>query len=195
MFTGIVEELGKITALQNMGRVLRIGVEVGSVVLDAKVGDSICVDGVCLTIVGAKGRVLFFEAIPETLSLSTLKYLKYGQEVNLERALKLGDRLGGHFVSGHVDCMGTIRSRKITKGNLEFCVSVAPKFLRFVVSKGSVTLDGISLTVADKKGGGFCVCIIPHTAAATTLRKKHAGDRVNVEFDMLIKQTLSLKSR
>lgn len=195
MFTGIVEELGKITTLQNTGRVLRIGVEAGSIVLDANVGDSICVDGVCLTIVGVEGKVIFFEAIPETLSLSTLKYLKYGQEVNLERALKFGDRLGGHFVTGHVDCVGMIRSRRITKGNLEFCVSVAAKFLRFVVCKGSVALDGISLTVVQKRGGGFCVCIIPHTAAATTLRKKHAGDRVNLEFDMLIKQALSLKNR
>ncbi len=133
-------------------------------------------------------RLLSFEAIPETLHTTTLKNLHSGEAVNLERALKVGDRLGGHFVTGHVDFAGVIRSKKISKGNLEFQISIPPEFLKSMIRKGSVAVDGISLTIVDVKNGAFSVCIIPHTAQVTTLGCKSAGDKVNVEVDMLAKR-------
>ena len=188
MFTGIVEETGKVVRAQKRGLVTLIEIEADKVCHDVKIGDSICVDGACLTVVGIKGKVLSFEAIPETLLVTTLKSLKAGAKVNLERALKVGDRLGGHFVTGHIDCTGTIRSRRILRGNLEFQIGIPVPFLKFIIKKGSVAVDGISLTIAATGSGAFSVCIIPHTAEVTTLGSKHAGDKVNVELDMLAKR-------
>ena len=188
MFTGIVEETGKVVRAQKRGLATLIEIEADKVRQDTKIGDSICVDGVCLTVIAIKGKVLSFEAIPETLLLTTLKGLKVGGKVNLERALKVTDRLGGHFVTGHVDCTGTIRSRKTMRGNLEFQIGIPAQFLKFIIKKGSVAVDGISLTIADARSGAFSVCIISHTATVTTLGSKHAGDKVNVELDMLAKR-------
>ncbi len=191
MFTGIIEEIGKLKQARKSGSVTRLEVLSDLCVSGTKVGDSISINGVCLTVVAVQAGILSFDVIGETMRATTFKSLKYGERVNLERALKAGDRIGGHFVSGHVDCVAVIRSRKASKGNLEFQVGIPTKFLKCVVRKGSVAVDGISLTVADIKNGGFSVCIIPHTARATTLWKKQAGDKVNVEFDMLLKGALS----
>ncbi|MFH0940271.1 MAG: riboflavin synthase [Candidatus Omnitrophota bacterium] len=191
MFTGIIEETGQVKAMRKRGAITRLEILSDKVAEGTKVGDSICVNGACLTVVGVRALVLSFDVIGETLGATTLKSLAYGERLNLERALKAGDRMGGHFVSGHVDCVAAIRSRKISRGNLEFQIGVSPKFLRYIVRKGSVAVDGISLTIADKKSGGFSVCIIPHTAKATTLWKKQSGDKVNIEFDMLLKGALS----
>ncbi|MEK7849608.1 MAG: riboflavin synthase [Candidatus Omnitrophota bacterium] len=191
MFTGIIEETGQLKAVRKSGAITRLEILSDKSACGTKVGDSISVNGVCLTVVAVRALVLSFDVIGETLRATTLKSLQYGERVNLERALKAGDRMGGHFVSGHVDCVAAIRSRKISKGNLEFQIGVSPKYLRYVIRKGSVAVDGISLTIADIKSGGFSVCIIPHTAKSTTLWKKQAGDKVNIEFDMLIKGALS----
>ena len=187
MFTGIIEETGQVKAVRKSGAITRLDILSDKVAEGTKVGDSISVNGVCLTVVSVRVLVLSFDVIGETLGATTLKSLAYGERLNLERALKAGDRMGGHFVSGHVDCVAAIRSRKISKGNLEFQIGVSPKYLKYVIRKGSVAVDGISLTIADIKSGGFSVCIIPHTAKATTLWKKQSGDKVNIEFDMLLK--------
>ena len=194
MFTGIIEEIGQLKAVRKSGAITRLDILSDKSSEGTKVGDSISVNGVCLTVVAVKARVLSFDVIGETLKVTTLKSLTCGARgarVNLERALRAGDRFGGHFVLGHVDCVAAIRSRKISKGNLEFQIGIPPKFLRYIIRKGSVAVDGISLTIADIQSGGFSVCIIPHTAKATTLWKKQAGDKVNIEFDMLLKAALA----
>jgi len=187
MFTGIIEETGELKVSRKSGVITRLDILSDKIVEGAKVGDSISVNGVCLTVTAMRGSIFSFDVIPETLRVTTLKSLRYGERVNLERALKVGDRVGGHFVSGHVDCIAVIRSRKAFKGKLEFQIGVSPKFLKYIVRKGSVAVDGISLTIADIKSGGFSICIIPHTAEVTTLWEKQSGDKVNIEFDMLLK--------
>jgi riboflavin synthase len=188
MFTGIIEEVGQARSVRKIGAVTRIEIAADKVCEDAKIGDSISVNGVCLTIAGMKENIFSFDVIPETIRRTTLKNILVRETVNLERALKVGDRLGGHFVTGHVDFVGVIRSRKISQGDLEFRIGVPAVHLKHVIRKGSIAVDGISLTIADVGQGGFSVCIIPHTAKMTTLDKKHAGDRVNVELDMLAKR-------
>lgn len=187
MFTGLIEEKGKVRLARRQGRCVRLDIVSSKAREGAKIGDSICVNGVCLTIAAQKDGVLSFDMMPETLASTTLKYLKCGDEVNLERALKIGDRLGGHFVTGHVDTVGVIRSRREKSGDLEFRIGLEAKYLKTLVKKGSVAVDGISLTIADVKAGGFSACLIPHTARETTLGAKHSGDRVNIELDMLLK--------
>ncbi len=187
MFTGIVEELGKVKFVRKQGACLRLGLEVNKTLQGTKIGDSISVNGVCLTVVEVKADSLSFDIMPETLNSSTLKYLKIGQKLNCERALKFGDRIGGHFVTGHIDCIGVIRSKKTVRGNIEFTIGLPVAFLKYAVPKGSVALDGISLTLAKVKNGSFVVCIIPHTAKETTLGFSSSGDKVNVELDMLAK--------
>lgn len=187
MFTGLIEEKGKVRLARKQGRCVRVEIVSSKVREDAKIGDSICVNGVCLTIAAQKGDVLSFDVMPETLISTTLKGLKSGDAVNLERALKVGDRLGGHFVTGHVDTVGVIRSKRTKGGDLEFRIGLDARYLKCLVSKGSVAVDGISLTIADVRSGGFSVCLIPHTVRETTLVDKHAGDKVNIELDMLLK--------
>lgn len=187
MFTGLIEEKGKVLFARRQGRCVRLDVKSSKVREGAKVGDSICVNGVCLTVAAQKEDILSFDVMPETLASTTLKYLKSGDEVNLERALKIGDRLGGHFVTGHVDTVGMIRSKREKSGDLEFRIGLEAKYFKTLVKKESVAVDGISLTIADIKAGGFSVCLIPHTARETTLGAKHSGDRVNIELDMLLK--------
>ncbi len=187
MFTGIIEELGRVKGIRRQAAGVRIDIAAAKVFEGTSIGDSIAVNGVCLTVVAAKDNTFSFDAIPKTVSLTTLKDLVIGGQVNLERALKMGDRLGGHFVTGHVDCIGIIRSKASFKGELEFRIAVPPRFLKFLILKGSVAVDGISLTLADIRGPVFAVCVIPHTASVTTLGKTHSGGKVNVEFDMLVK--------
>ena len=189
MFTGIVEEVGKIYKIYQKPMRLGIDIEADQVIQGTKIGDSIAVDGVCLTVVQINKNILSFEAIPETIRATTLSGLALGQKVNLERALKVGDRLGGHFVTGHVDGTGVIRSKKLTKGNVEFVIGVPPSFLKYLLPKGSVAVDGISLTVVRVARGSFSVYIIPHTVQVTSIGSKHSGHKVNIELDILTKQT------
>ena len=187
MFTGIIEEIGEVRGLMRRGNVSLLTVRCSKVLEDAKAGDSICVNGACLTLVKIERGVVSFEVMNETLNVSSLGSLNPGSRVNLERSLKVGDRLSGHFVSGHIDCVGLIVSRKVKDGNLCYEITLPEKFMGYIAPKGSVALDGVSLTVVDKRGNSFSVYIIPHTLANTILQSKTPSCKVNVELDILAK--------
>jgi riboflavin synthase len=186
MFTGIVEHAGKVVSIQPAGEKTLLQVDLGPVAGDCRAGDSISVAGVCLTLTGAPRKgVGSFEAVRETLSLTTLGALRPGSLVNLERALRVGDRLGGHFVQGHVDGVGTVRASGGPEGAWLLGVAAPPAVLRCLVGKGSVGVDGVSLTVATLDAEGFTAALVPHTLERTTLGALRAGDRVNLEGDLL----------
>lgn len=185
MFTGIIEEKGTVR------RVLR-GAHSGVLEIEAKIvlsglniGDSIAVNGVCLTVTAFDRRQFSADVMPETLSRSSLAVLSPGSAVNLERALPANGRLGGHIVSGHVDGMGTIRAIRREENAIWFTIQASPSLLRYIVEKGSVAIDGISLTVAKVSQRDFSVSVIPHTAAVTTLGQRSVGDAVNLETDII----------
>ena len=188
MFTGIIEELGKVKRITRSGRTALLEISAQKTLQDVKIGQSIAVNGACLTIVSLKDNSFSFEVMPETLKSTNLGLLKIGEQVNLERSLKLGDRVSGHFVSGHIDCLGLVRRKCLHNGNLEFTVAIPAFFTRYCLTKGSVSLDGISLTLADKRADTFNVYIIPHTLKNTTLSFKGPSDKLNVEFDILAKK-------
>jgi len=192
MFTGIVEEVGTVRSVEARGaaRVLVVACDV--VRADARVSESIAVNGVCLTVVEIGEDALGFDVIPETLSKTNIGGLVPGDAVNLERALRVGDRLGGHFVQGHVDGVGTVTD--VAMDGAWYTVSVAaPEIVRrYLVPHGSITVDGVSLTVARLQPDGFAVALIPHTLENTSLGKRRAGDPVNLEADMLGKYVETL---
>lgn len=185
MFTGIVEEKGIVQSLQAKGRVWRLEIAVKKVAKGTRVGQSICVNGVCLTAVSVAPVKLVFEIQKETLRCSALGSLQKGDRVNLERALSASSRLDGHFVQGHVDEMGTLRSLKPqgkdTVLEIEFSNALSP----YIVPKGSITVDGVSLTVARVSDHTFSVCLIPHTLKETNLVDRKKGDKLNLEADIL----------
>lgn len=187
MFTGIVEELGTIRSVTKGDKSAVVKVGASTVVTDVKMGDSICVNGVCLTVVSFTGSEFSADVMAETLRRSNLGELKPGDRVNLERAMKPSDRLGGHIVSGHIDGVGTIGS--VVREDIAnvFTVAAPPEVMRYVISKGSIAIDGISLTVVDYAEDSFRVSIIPHTAAQTTLGFKKQGAKVNLESDVIAK--------
>ncbi len=187
MFTGIIEEIGKVIAINKTRADGCLKIKVDTIHSDAKMGDSICIDGVCLSITDIKGNILKFDVIHETLRKTTLSELKVNDFVNLERSLRVDSRLGGHFVSGHIDYKGRIE--QILKGpeGTGFKVSLPSDFSSLVAEKGSIALDGISLTVAKVAKMDFTVYLIPHTLKVTTLGKKRRGDSVNIERDLLAK--------
>jgi len=187
MFTGIIEELGIVKTVGRKGRLISLSVQADKVLPDTKIGDSIAVNGVCLTVVKIEDKVLSFDLLEETSRLTNLGKLKIGEKVNLERSLKTGDRLSGHFVSGHIDCAGIIRGRMHKDGNLCFEIAIPREFLKFIARKGSIAVDGISLTVSDKRSNTFSVYIIPHTFKNTTLNFKGPSSEVNIETDILAK--------
>jgi riboflavin synthase len=190
MFTGIIEELGRVKDISRRGKVILLTIRAEKVLPDTKVGDSIAVNGCCLTVVKKDGDSASFEMMAETARVTDLGALTVSDYVNLERSLKVGDRLSGHFVLGHVDCLGTIRSKGYRQDNLAFIISAPQEFLnKYVFNKGSISVDGISLTVAQKSAGTFSVYIIPHTLKNTTLGFKGPSDKVNLEFDILAKRT------
>jgi riboflavin synthase len=188
MFSGIVEELGELRNMSRRGNTTLLVVAARHILEDIKTGDSVSVNGACLTVVKKEQGALSFEVMPQTIKLTNLGSLKAREKVNLERALKIGDRLSGHFVTGHIDCSGVIRKKAYVNGNLCFEISVPVKFLGYVLPQGSIAVDGISLTIADKKPGTFSVYIIPHTLKNTTLGFKGSSAKVNVEFDILAKK-------
>jgi len=189
MFTGIVEELGVVRKIARRGDVILLEVSAKEVLVDTKIGDSIAVNGVCLTVVSIAGSALSFEIMNITFKNTNLGFLKISQQVNLERSLKVGDRVSGHFVSGHVDCLGIIRKKGLRCGSIELEISVPLEFMRYCLPKGSVSFDGISLTLAKVSANILAVSIIPHTLKNTTLNFKGTADKLNVEFDILAKKT------
>ncbi len=187
MFTGLVESLGCVAAAVPEPPGLRLVVDAGRIAADASVGDSICTSGCCLSVVWIEGSQLAFQLGPETLSRTTLGGLKAGDPINLERSLELSDRLGGHLVTGHVDGMGRLASR-VEEGDWITCRFEAPApLLAQMAGKGSVAIDGVSLTVVDVSPTEFSVALIPHTLACTTLGSLAIGDRVNLETDIVFK--------
>jgi riboflavin synthase len=185
MFTGIVEEIGAITSMEKTLTGTRMTVLASTVLGDLKVGDSLSVNGTCLTVVSRNEQGFSVDVSPETLSVTTLSLLAPGSPVNLERAMKLSERIGGHLVAGHVDAVGTIRSRHQENNAIVFTIEAPPEVLRYCVMKGSITVDGISLTINDVSEHGFSVTIIPHTAKMTTLGLKQMKDLVNLEADLI----------
>ena len=185
MFTGIVEELGTIRSIRRgaASAVLSIGAE--AVLSDLRIGDSVAVNGVCLTATGVDRSGFTADVMHETLQRSSLGALGPGSRVNLERAMAADGRFGGHIVSGHIDGTGTIAERRRDDNAVWYTVSASPALLRYIVEKGSVAIDGISLTVASVEADRFSVSVIPHTAAVTVLGRKRPGDIVNLETDII----------
>ena len=185
MFTGLVEECGKLVRSEIVGSSGRMTVQCELVNLGSKMGDSIAVNGCCLTVVQMRDNELTFDAVPETLARTNLGALKAGDPVNLERPLAVGDRLGGHFVQGHIDGVGKIVSSTENENAVVLEIYVPEPLRRYLVEKGSVTVDGVSLTVAEVREQTFTVWTIPHTRAVTNLGNRKPGDIVNLECDLL----------
>lgn len=185
MFTGIIEEMGRVVALTHGERSATVTVSSSIVHADARLGDSIAVNGCCLTVVEIADNRLTFEAIPETLERTNLGALRADDSVNLERSLAIGGRLGGHFVQGHIDGSGEILALTSDDNALVFEIGIPDTLRRYFVEKGSVAVDGVSLTVASVLPHGFTIWTIPHTRAVTTLGSRKVGDSVNIECDLL----------
>jgi riboflavin synthase len=195
LFTGIIEEIGYVKRINQQSRSAQIEIKADKVLGDVAVGDSIAVNGVCLTVVAFDSQHFTADVMPETVSKTNLRELKPGSPVNLERALKLGGRLGGHIVQGHVDAVGTIVEKQILEIAIIYRIATEPELLQYVVPKGSVAIDGISLTVVDVFQDSFTVSLIPHTAHETVLGEKKPGDRVNLESDIIGRYVKHLMNR
>jgi riboflavin synthase len=191
VFTGIVRELGAVEALEDSPDGIRLLVRAPDTAAEAAVGDSVSVNGVCLTAVAADAGVLAFDAVPETLRRSSLGRLAAGARVNVEPALRAGEPLGGHFVQGHVDGVGRVR-RADAEG---FEIEAGGEILRYCVEKGSIAVEGVSLTIAALGEDSFTVALVPHTREVTTLGALAEGDEVNLEADMLAKHVERLLER
>jgi len=185
MFTGIIEGLGTITGIQSSGKGKQFSITSGFNLDGTKIGDSLAVNGACLTAVRIEGKRFNVDVAPETLSLTTLGQANVGDRVNLERALSLSGRLDGHLVSGHIDGTGTMESKQNVGNAIIVSFSVPEAVAYYMIRKGSVAVDGVSLTINDCRPDGFSVSIIPHTAALTTLDYKKVGEAVNIETDMI----------
>lgn len=195
MFTGIIEAMGTVRGMTRKGEDAVLEVETGLTMTDVRIGDSIAVSGACLTVVALTGRGFTADVSAETLSKTNLRNAKAGDRVNLEKSLRLQDFLGGHIVLGHVDGLGRIFEKKEKSNSIIFGIDVDEKWTRYLVEKGSVAVDGISLTVNECKKNRFYVNIIPHTAGETTLGFKKAGDAVNIETDIIGKYVEKLLQR
>ena len=185
MFTGLVEGTGIVEGIRRVGGDVRLTVKAPFDVSECRLGDSVCVSGVCLTVTAVQGGRLSMDVSGETLSRSTLERLRKGDQVNLERALRLSDRLGGHLVSGHVDGLGIVADLQPRQRSRLMTVAVGPGISRYVVEKGSIAVDGVSLTINRCEAVFFDVNIIPHTGSETTLLQRKKGDAVNIETDMI----------
>ncbi len=185
MFTGIIEGAGRLIVKRTVGGGLALDIETEFDIIDPEEGESIAVSGVCLTAYNITGRRFSVDVSPETLSRTRLGFLRQGTMFNLERALKLSDRLGGHLVSGHVDTMAVVENRESLGNYTLFTFSLPESFDRYVIEKGSITVDGASLTVNNCGPGFFSVSVIPHTLKVTTLGELKVGYKVNIEVDVL----------
>jgi len=185
MFTGLIEDCGNVRAIRRSGEAAVLTVATGLPVKDLVIGESIAVNGACLTVTAIGADCFDADVSPETVTRTTLGRLRVGQPVNLERALRFGDRLGGHLVTGHVDAIGRLRSRHREQNAIILDIEAPPSCLRYLVEKGSVALDGISLTVNAVSNDGFSLSIIPHTLDVTALKSCAAGQEVNIETDLI----------
>lgn len=186
MFTGIIEEIGRLRRVQKQGQAMVLTVEAKTVLTDVKLGDSIAVNGVCLTVVAFDGGSFTVDVMPETYRKTTLKQLAVGSRVNLERAMPANGRFGGHLVQGHVDAMGRIVSRRQEENAVVFVIEpLQGGLMKYMLPNGSITIDGISLTLVNVTETTLTVSIIPHTLAETVLQDKNPGDVVNLECDLL----------
>jgi riboflavin synthase len=187
MFTGIIEEMGAIRSIKQKHNAAILEIAADKVLEDVKLGDSISVNGICLTVTKFSNSSFHVDVMPETLAKTSLLHLSGGSPVNLERAIPAGGRFGGHFVSGHIDGTGTIVARKPYGNAILFEVAADDELLRYIMPKGSIAIDGISLTVVSETNTSFTVSIIPHTLQETVLQHKNKGDIVNLECDMMAK--------
>jgi riboflavin synthase len=192
MFTGLVEGVGEIVELSRRAEGLRVAVAPPFPAVELTLGESVAVAGACLTVVALSRRAASFDVSPETLARTTFPLKKVGDRVNLERSLKLGDRLGGHLVTGHVDGAGVLRERRAGPDHLQLRFEMPPHLSRYVIEKGSIAVDGVSLTVNACQGHTFVVNIIPFTAQKTTLALLKVGDKVNLETDIIGKYVARL---
>lgn len=192
MFTGIVEETGRVVAFEPRAEAWSLTIEARTALVDLAPGDSIAVNGCCLTATQWDAATLRFDVLEETRRLTNFSALKPGARVNLERSLRFGGKVGGHFVTGHIDAQGEIAAFEPRGKDFYVRVRIPEKFSRYIVHKGSIALDGISLTIAEVEDTSFAVWIIPHTRAVTNLLEKQVGDPVNLEFDLLGKHVEKL---
>lgn len=192
MFTGLVEGVGEIAAITRMAEGLRVAIAPPFPVAELALGESVAVAGPCFTVVEVAGKAFQVEVSPETLERTTFSLKKVGERVNLERALKFGDRLGGHLVTGHVDGLGVVKERREGPASLLLRFEMPENLSRYVIEKGSIAVDGVSLTVNTCQGNSFAVNIIPYTARKTTLAQLRVGDRVNLETDIIGKYVARL---
>ncbi len=194
MFTGIVEGLGKIVKFDKKTKnrsAAKMKISLGKLANGLKVGDSVAINGVCLTAVSIARNIAEFEMVGETIKKTNLGSLESGDKVNIECSLKVGDRIEGHFVLGHIDCVGIITKLEKQSDQIKIWIELPKELSKYVTQKGSITIDGISLTVVDKLKNKFSVSIIPHTMKTTNLISKKIGDKVNIETDILGKYILS----
>ena len=197
MFTGIIEEIGTVLSFQRGEKAWRLKLAASTVLRGLQLGDSIAVNGCCLTVVEFDAGSLQFDLLEETVRLTNFKALSAGSIVNLERSLSFGGKMGGHFVTGHVDGQGSIEIFERRGADTYLRVKAPAGQGRYLIHKGSIAIDGISLTVAEVDGDSFAVWLIPHTCEVTNLRSRKAGEQVNLEFDMLgkyVEKLLSLRS-
>jgi riboflavin synthase len=187
MFTGLIEEVGTVIALRAKDEAKRLEIAAPQLAGEIRIGDSIAINGCCLTAASRDGHRLMFDVLQESLDRTNLKNLQPESRVNLELALSAGARLGGHFVQGHVDCAAPILALDEKGADLRLEIEMPPEFAQYVASKGSIAVNGISLTVAEVSPKSFAVWIIPHTRAQTNLATAKIGDLVNLEFDLLAK--------
>jgi riboflavin synthase len=185
MFTGIIEEVGIIKGIQKGANWSVMTIQAASILKDVQLGDSIAVNGICLTVTSFKASQFTVDVMPETMDKTSLSELSIGAQVNLERAMTAGGRFGGHFVSGHVDGTGTISSIQNYGNAVLFDIKAPESLLYYMIPKGSITIDGISLTILDIESDRFRVSVIPHTLDHTVLKTKQAGHKVNLECDMI----------
>ncbi len=195
MFTGIIEEIGEVFQIQQGAKSLKIKIKASKVIEDVSVGDSIAVNGICLTVCEFNDNTFSADVMAETIRKSSMSGLKMGSRVNLERAMSANGRFGGHIVSGHIDGIGKIENIKPEDNAIWFTISTTKDLSKYIVKKGSIAIDGISLTVAEIKGDIFKVSIIPHTAKETILSIKKSGDVVNLECDIVGKYIEKLINR
>lgn len=185
MFTGIITEIGRLSEIKKIGGGIRFTVQAPSSAAELHVNDSVAVNGVCQTVIARNAQTFTVEAVEETLKKTTLGVLEKFSGVNLELPVRLPDRLGGHLVQGHVDCVGRVSMVRKKQSSWLITVDYPSKFAKYVIPVGSITIDGISLTVAEKRGSSLTVSIIPHTLEKTTLSDVRRGQKVNLEFDLV----------